>query len=205
MAGIRVENGVVVGTSGDKYQSANPVARYLVRQFDRAIVELSALAAPGWVLEVGAGEGHVTRLMLDATNAQILATDISATVLSEAERNLSSARVSYRAIDIASLEPIQPVPDLVACCEVLEHLPDPARAMKVLRAQGAKWYLFSVPREPIWRLLNVGRGAYLQDFGNSPGHLQHWSKRQFLRFVGQFFEPILVRSPLPWTVVLCRP
>ena len=37
--------------------------------------------------------------------------------------------------------------------------------------------LVSVPREPLWRALNVARGAYLRELGNTPGHVNHWSKR----------------------------
>src|SRR3712207_8488836 len=29
--------------------------------------------------------------------------------------------------------------------------------------------LVSVPREPLWRMLNVARGAYVKDLGNTPG------------------------------------
>ena len=113
--------------------------------------------------------------------------------------------MSYRPLDVMSLQPSEPVPDLVVCCEVLEHLPDPHGGLKALQSLQAPWYLLSVPREPIWRILNVARGAYLSEYGNSPGHLQHWSRLDFLHFVGEAFQPIVVRMPLPWTVVLCRP
>ena len=202
---VRIEDGVVVGTSGGKYHSAKPVARYLVAQFNRAVAELAAHASPSSVLEVGCGEGHVTKLLLEATEAQILATDLSASVLAEAQQTLASDRVIYGVVNVMSLAPMDPPADLVVCCEVLEHLQAPRQALKVLLAQKAKFYLFSVPREPIWRLLNMSRGADLKDFGNSPGHLQHWSKRGFLRFIEGAFKPIIVRTPLPWTVILCRP
>jgi SAM-dependent methyltransferase len=201
---VRIENDVVVGTSGGKYTNRNPLARYFVRSFDNAVSELAACAAPVRVLEVGCGEGHVTKLLLSATNAQIIATDLSATILREAERNLSSDRVTYRAIDVMLLEPLKPPVDMVVCCEVLEHLPDPEGGLKALLEQQANWYLFSVPREPIWRCMNMARGAYLKDFGNSPGHCQHWSRSQFLRFISQRLEPVATRAPIPWTLVLCR-
>jgi hypothetical protein len=64
--------------------------------------------------------------------------------------------------------------------------------------------LVSVPREPLWRGLNMARGAYLKDLGNTPGHLNHWSKRAFVRLLGQHGEVIEARSPFPWTMVLLR-
>jgi len=202
---VRIENGVVVGTSGGKYRNPNLLARYFVRSFDNAISELAKYAAPANVLEVGCGEGHVTQLLLDATDAQIIATDLSANIIIEAQQNVSSNRVTYRAVDLMLLEPLEPAPEMVVCCEVLEHLTDPYGGLKALISQRAKWYLLSVPREPIWRGMNMARGAYLKDFGNSPGHLQHWSRRSFLRFISHSLKPVAIRAPIPWTVVLCRP
>src|SRR5262249_25709502 len=157
--------------------NSNPLAQYLIRQFDRAISDLAAHSTPAKILEVGCGEGHVTRLLLNSTNAEILATDISAIMIAEAEQNLTSDRVTYQVADVMAIPPVQPTPDLVVCCEVLEHLPDPQQGLIALAAQKARWYLLSVPREPIWRVLNFVRGAYVNDLGNSPGHLQHWSQR----------------------------
>jgi SAM-dependent methyltransferase len=202
---LRIEDGVVVGTAGGKYDNPNILARRLIGQFDRAIAELAGYARPTTILEVGCGEGHVTQLLLDATDARILATDLSATVLEEAQANLSSNRVSYRTVNVMSLEPLGPAPDMVVCCEVLEHLEHPQGGLEALLTQRAEWYLLSVPREPIWRAMNIARGAYLKECGNSPGHLQHWSRRGFLRFIGRLFRPVIVRAPLPWTVVLCQP
>ncbi len=50
------------------------------------------------------------------------------------------------------------------------------------------------------------RADYLKDLGNSPGHIQHWSTREFIRFLekgGMNCEIGL--TPLPWTAVMCRP
>ena len=62
-----------------------------------------------------------------------------------------------------------------------------------------------MPREPIWRLLNLARGKYVAELGNTPGHVQHWSSAAFLRLVRRYFEVLAVRTPLPWTMALCRP
>jgi hypothetical protein len=102
------------------------------------------------------------------------------------------------------VQPLDERPDLVVCCEVMEHLEEPSKALSALAAMRGELYLFSVPREPIWRILNMARGAYLSDFGNSPGHLQHWSRRGFIRFLKEEFDLVEVRSPLPWTAILCR-
>jgi hypothetical protein len=67
-----------------------------------------------------------------------------------------------------------------------------------------RWVLVSVPREPLWRGLNMARGAYLKDLGNTPGHINHWSKRSFTTMLGRHGTVEEVRSPFPWTMVLVR-
>ena len=62
--------------------------------------------------------------------------------------------------------------------------------------------LVSVPREPLWRALNVGRGAYVRQLGNTPGHVNHWSKAGFLRMLERHGDVLEARSPFPWTMVL---
>ena len=60
----------------------------------------------------------------------------------------------------------------------------------------------SVPREPVWRMLNMARGAYVRDLGNTPGHINHFSKRSFARVVARHGEIVEMRSPFPWTMAL---
>ena len=54
--------------------------------------------------------------------------------------------------------------DLVADTEVLEHVPDPGRVLAEMARVARRSLIVSVPREPLWRALNVARGAYLKDF-----------------------------------------
>lgn len=204
MTKMRIEDGLVVGTSGDKYTSKNPIARWMVGNFDRTVSELAAKAQPSTIFEVGCGEGHIVQLLLEATQATIQATDISASCIAEAKSNVRSERVSFAVENVLTMSfPVMPA-DLVVCCEVLEHLDDPEKGLDALAALRGRHYLLSVPREPLWRILNFSRGAYVKDWGNSPGHLQHWSKSGFLKFIGRHFTPVTVRSPIPWTMVLCR-
>jgi hypothetical protein len=61
-----------------------------------------------------------------------------------------------------------------------------------------------VPHEPLWRILNVARGAYVQDLGNTPGHLNHWSRAGFKRLLSAHGQVVETRSPFPWTMLLVR-
>ena len=78
---------------------------------------------------------------------------------------------------------------------------DPAALAELSRVcSGA--FIASVPFEPIWRVGNLARRRYVRDLGNTPGHLNHWSKASFVRMLARHGEIVAVRSPFPWTMVL---
>ena len=95
--------------------------------------------------------------------------------------------------------------DLIVCCEVLEHLEHPEEGLRALQSVVDRWLILSVPREPLWSVLNIVRGKYLKEFGNTPGHIQKWSKNSFLRLVSNYFQVLEVKTPLPWVMLLCQP
>ncbi len=65
--------------------------------------------------------------------------------------------------------------------------------------------VLGVPREPLWRALNMVRGKYLTRLGSTIGHLTHWSSLTLRNRVRKSFGPVdATRSPLPWTLVRAR-
>ena len=97
--------------------------------------------------------------------------------------------------------------DMVFLLEVLEHLDYPEVALKEISrvVKPGGYLILGVPREPLWRALNMARLKYLHDFGNTTGHLNHWSKKSLIKHVSENFHDVVeVRSPLPWTLVLAR-
>ena len=94
--------------------------------------------------------------------------------------------------------------DVASAIEVLEHVPDPEHTVAEMARVASRWLLVSVPREPLWRALNMARGAYWKDLGNTPGHLNHWSKRSFVQLLSKHGEVVEARSPFPWTMLLVR-
>jgi hypothetical protein len=76
--------------------------------------------------------------------------------------------------------------------------------LEEMRRVARRHLLVSVPREPLWRVLNVARGAYLRDLGNTPGHVNHWSRRGFLELLETYGELVEARAPFPWTMLLVR-
>jgi hypothetical protein len=112
--------------------------------------------------------------------------------------------VEFRVAEVEELEPAVDAAQLIVCCEVMEHLPDPEAALPVVASLASPWAIVSVPREPLWRALNMARLRYVGSFGNTPGHLNHWTRRGFIRFLAPSFEVVDVRAPIPWTMALCR-
>lgn len=206
MTAFRTEKGVVIGNTYDKYTTRNPIARHMVSGFLRSFDEMVDRSSPSVVIEVGCGEGELA-LRLARRGLRVRASDLSEEII-EVARERAGAQgldVGFEVADILAVQDGDPPADLVVCCEVLEHLPEPEAALRHLAGLGAPQYLFSVPREPLWRVLNMLRGRYLRDLGNTPGHLQNWSHRSFAALVGRSFEIMELRAPLPWTMVLARP
>ena len=60
ISGGRMESGVVYGNTYDKYGSANPLVRRIMRGFTRRLEHYVDRAAPASIHEVGCGEGYWT-------------------------------------------------------------------------------------------------------------------------------------------------
>lgn len=194
---------VPTGNTYDKYHTPNPVARYLMGGFLRAFDELTAEAEFASVLEVGCGEGELLRHLLRRHPVQpAVGFDIGATELQQARKLNPQAELFLG--DAHHLPFADRSFDLVVACEVLEHVQDPYRVLREMARVTRRFVLVSVPREPLWRTLNMMRGYYLPELGNTPGHINHWGSRQFRSTVAAIYNVREVRRPLPWTMVLAE-
>jgi 2-polyprenyl-3-methyl-5-hydroxy-6-metoxy-1,4-benzoquinol methylase len=157
------------------------------------------------VHEVGCGEGFLCA-MLARDGFSVRGSDVAAAAVAAARSRAAGLGLSasFRVADLYDLVPERDGAEVVVCCEVLEHLADPRRAVQLLADLARPHLIVSVPREPLWRVLNLTRGRYWRDLGNTPGHLQHWSSAAFLALLGSHLEVRAVRTPLPWTMALCR-
>ncbi|MBB3612399.1 class I SAM-dependent methyltransferase [Rhizobium sp. BK602] len=195
----------VAGNYYDKYNTRNPVARYLMNGFLSSFDELTEKAGVRNAYEVGCGEGNLSMRLHDR-GWEVHGSDLEETSVAEANEQCVSRNIANRfeTRSLFDLKPADVSAELVICCEVLEHVPQTDRALDVLQSLANPYLLVSVPREPIWRVLNLARGKYIGDLGNTPGHIQHWSSAAFLALLRKRFEIVEVRKPLPWTMVLCR-
>jgi len=199
---------VPTGNTFDKYGSTNPVVRRLMAGFEGTLGRLFEQAAPESVLDIGCGEGVLTYKWAQALGDRpVLGIDLADTKLETEWRTRARSNLEFRAMAADELQDL-PFPDrsfdLAAAIEVLEHVPNPEQTLSEMARVTARHLLVSVPREPLWRALNVARGAYVRDLGNTPGHVNHWSKRSFVQLAARHGEVVETHSPFPWTMLLVR-
>jgi 2-polyprenyl-3-methyl-5-hydroxy-6-metoxy-1,4-benzoquinol methylase len=196
---------VPTGNTFDKYGSTNPVVRRLMSRFERMVGELFEQAAPESVLDIGCGEGVLTERWAGALGSgRIVGTDLEDPKLRAQWATRTRPNLRFEAMPVESLSFADDEFDLVAATEVLEHVSDPEQAVAEMARVARRWLLVSVPHEPLWRILNVARGAYVRDLGNTPGHLNHWTRAGFERLLGAHGQVVETRSPFPWTMLLVR-
>jgi len=201
-----VEDGIVVGNLYDKYSSNNIIVKYIMKGFEKSLTELVAEINPGMIHEVGCGEGYWV-INWHQQGIKVRGTDVSEKVIDIARSNASQTGITeslFHCKNIYDLTQSTDAAELLVCCEVLEHLDNPEAGLIALSKAANPYLIISVPNEPIWSIMNMMRGKYLKSLGNTPGHIQRWSKKRFISLVSQYFDVLTVRRPLPWTMLLCR-
>jgi 2-polyprenyl-3-methyl-5-hydroxy-6-metoxy-1,4-benzoquinol methylase len=194
---------VPTGNTFDKYGSTSPVVRRLMAGFERTLDELFDKAAPQSVLDVGCGEGVLTeRWARRIAPGRIVGLDLDDPKLRAHWETRRQDNLEFVTMPAENLPFADGEFETAAAIEVLEHVPDPVHTVAEMARVASGHLLVSVPREPLWRALNVARGAYLADLGNTPGHVNHWSKRSFVSLLERYGKVVEARSPFPWTMLL---
>ena len=202
---MSVAEQVPTGNTFDKYGSTNPVVRRLMDGFHDTLDELWWHAAPESVLDVGCGEGVLTSEFAERVNGgRVVGIDLEDPKLQEEWERRRRPNLEYMVEEATSLSFEDDEFDMAAAIEVLEHVPQPERTLSEMARVARRWLLVSVPREPMWRALNMARGAYWRSLGNTPGHVNHWSKVGFVSLLQRYGKVEEVRSPFPWTMLLVR-
>jgi 2-polyprenyl-3-methyl-5-hydroxy-6-metoxy-1,4-benzoquinol methylase len=199
----RAADGTVTGNTYDKYNTRNPLARALQRGFERNLDDLLASAEPQSLLDVGCGEGVLTQRWAQAlAPRRVVGIDLDDPLLAAEWAKRAAPNLTYIPHRAEDLPFADGEFDLVTAIEVLEHVPDPQRTLAEMARCAARHLLVSVPREPLWRAVNMARGAYWRELGNTPGHVNHFSKAAITSLCAAHGEIIETRSPFPWTMVL---
>lgn len=183
-----------------KHESGNPLQRALIGHFHRQLCELVKARNPREILEVGCGEGYVLSALRKAgVSCPLHGIDFSEAAIADAKRRVPDA--TFTVEDARTIAASGRQYDLVLMIEVLEHLPDPQRMLRVLEQLARRHVVLSVPWEPFFRGLNLLRGKHVLALGNDPEHIQHWSRRAFSRFASERFEVRSAPIVFPWTLL----
>ena len=186
-----------------KYEDSSFIAKYLVNNYFKAVEKLlfktnNVTSAH----EIGIGEGLST-MRLNKMVENLSASEYVKDLVNVAKKN--NPKINIFQESVYQLKNKNSSVDLVFLLEVLEHLDYPELALEELKRISNKYLILGVPREPLWRFLNVCRFKYLKDFGNTPGHLNHWSKRSIIRLIEKKYgQVIAVESVIPWTIILAE-
>ena len=193
-------------------EGSGKIGGRLITNYFRNVEALTALAKlPAGkklrAIELGCGEGFSTQRLAGMLpkNVTLEASEYVAELVPKARRKNPGMTITKESV--YELKHKDNTFDLVYLLEVLEHLDYPDKALaeirRVLKPGGV--LVLGVPREPLWRALNMARGKYLSRLGNTIGHLNHWSTITLKRHVAKNFGPVEhTRTPLPWTLVLAR-
>jgi 2-polyprenyl-3-methyl-5-hydroxy-6-metoxy-1,4-benzoquinol methylase len=201
----RDAEGTVTGNTYDKYGSTNPVVRRLMARFERDLDDLWTRADPESLLDIGCGEAILThRWAQELGDRRVVGIDLEDPAIQAEWAKRPAPNLEYRVMKAERLPFADSEFDLATAIEVLEHVPDPEHTVSEMARVARGHLLVSVPREPLWRVLNMARGAYLKDLGNTPGHVNHWSKRRFVELLSRHGQVVEARSPFPWTMLLVR-
>ena len=187
-----------------KYETKNPISKTLLKGYFNALEELLRTISFNNVYEAGCGNGYITKFIRNKYNSiAISASDVSENKILVAKEEISN--VSFSIENIYKLtKQCDNTYDLVIATEVLEHLEHPREALVELIRISKKHIILSVPNEPIWCIGNMLRFKYLKSFGNTPGHINHWSKNTFIKFINQYCSVKKILMPLPWVMILCE-
>ena len=204
MTGVtRDAEGTVTGNTYDKYGSTNPVVRRLMAGFESTLEELFRKADPQSLLDIGCGEAVLTHEWAQKlAPRRVVGLDLEDPAIQAEWEKRQAPNLEYKIMKAENLPFADDEFDVATAIEVLEHVPDPAHTVAEMARVAQRWLLVSVPREPLWRGLNMARGAYLRDLGNTPGHLNHWSKVGFHSLLTRYGKVQEVRTPFPWTMLL---
>ena len=201
---IQKRNNSPAGNTCDKYHSKNPLYKYLVASFLASLKALlKGLPDAKSLLDVGCGEGYVMNHIEETKLFKRLeGVDVSEEIIEKA-RSLYP-HLNLKAASAHSLPYSEKKFDVICMCEVLEHLEDYEKAIHEAKRVARKYVIISVPVEPMWRIFNIMRGKYIFSGGNTPGHVQHWGKREFKKLLEKHFSVKTILYPLPWQIALCE-
>lgn len=191
------------GNRYNKYESKNPLVNIVMQKYFKDLCDILTPIKNEITtsLDIGCGEGYVTQYVKNL-GISIEGADVSESIIEIAK--YLHPDVPFHMKSIYDLSHSNKTYDLVMAVEVLEHLNNPKEALNELKMASNKYVFISVPNEPFFRSCNILRFKYIHDFGNTPGHINHWTKRSFTTFLFDDFHKITLKTSTLWLMALCE-
>ena len=209
ISGGQTEDGIVFGNTFDKYGSANPVVRRIMCGFAGRLQGYVERAAPASIHEVGCGEGYWT-LRWAQRGVPCRGTDFSESVIDYARANAPGCGPRPRDVRGSQRLRVVKAGGSGGSGRVLRSAGASAGPARRAGATGGGG---GPPPDPeraagaaVAGAERSARGVPARS-GEHPGHVQHWSRRAFVRFVSAVstcFDIVDQCAPTPWTMLLCR-
>jgi len=188
---------------GQKYQIKG-IGKILINNFFDKLKKITPTTNIDKILEVGAGEGYSSQKIRELlpTNTSLTVTEYDAELLEKIAEKIGNTKIAQA--NVYNLPFAENEFDLIYCLEVLEHLETPNIAIKELHRVSKRYVVLSVPHEPWWRIMNMARGKYWSDWGNTPGHIQHWNTQKLELLGKPYFVLEKISYPIPWIMMLLK-
>ena len=183
-----------------KFQSSNPVVRFLLNKFYSDIEKIVAGMEYQSLLDAGCGEGITLQKLASRLPPKVTAFDIDPVCVEYAKQKFPS--VNFCTADITETPFGDNSFDVSIALEVLEHLPEPQKGLKELLRLTQKHIILSVPHEPYFILGSLLRGKYLKHFGRHPEHIQTWSLSGFEKFLAGCNVKYRILKSFPWLIAV---
>ena len=172
------------------YEHPEPYKRFFYGTRFRAVLEALDPGAGEEILEIGCGSGFYTRELV-RSGAAVTASEYAPSALAQARRNLGELadEVDLRIEDAQRLSFVDQSFDKVLLSEVIEHVPEPERAVaeaaRVLRPGG----LLAVSTPSRYSPLNLAYGVKRRVRGYAFNeHLHEFTPGSFRRLLEPHFD-----------------
>lgn len=185
-----------------KHTSKNPIQKFLINNFYVSLTSVIKDLSPNTILDAGCGEGFtMNKLLQENIGKKIEGIEYAKEAISLGKKiypNLIIKQASVYELPYKNNSF-----DLIICTEVLEHLEEPAKALKEMLRVTKRYLIISVPNEPLFMISNFLRGKNIPKLGNDAGHINHWNPLSLKKYLTQNKVKVKkINFPFPWIVIL---